>query len=48
MAKGASKSHPGHRSSVSGHFISASTFNKSKPANVEKIRIPNPGRGTSK
>ncbi len=43
-----SKSHPGHRSSVTGKFISQGTFNRSNPANVEKIRIPNPGRGTSK
>jgi hypothetical protein len=42
------KSHPGHRSSVTGQFISQATFNRSNPDNVEKIRIPNPGKGTSK
>lgn len=42
-----SKSHIGHRSSVTGRFVKES-YAKAHPERTQRERIPNPGRGDSK
>ena len=41
------KSHTGHRSSVSGEFVTEK-YAKSHPRTTQKESIPNPGRGDTK